>query len=89
MQEKTQKEQILTLENRKVFTLTGVTKVESSNDTTIKLLTNSGRLTISGSNLHIGKISVETGEFTLTGQIDKIEYKNSEKSGKGLSSLFH
>lgn len=79
--------QILTIENRKVFAMTGVTDIESSNDSVVRLGTNLGKLIIYGSSLSIGKISVDTGEFTLTGNIDKLEYKNSGSKGK-LASVF-
>lgn len=87
MQEKNLQKQLLTIENRKIFTLTGVTEVESSNESSVRLNTNMGRLIIYGSGLSIGKISVETGDFSMTGEINKIEYKASGGSGK-LSSLF-
>ena len=89
MQEKNLQKQLITIENRKSFAMTGVTEVESSNDTSVKLNTNMGRLIICGNGLSIGKISVDTGEFTMTGEINKLEYKNTGKSGGKLSALFH
>ncbi|MBP3361940.1 MAG: sporulation protein YabP [Clostridia bacterium] len=87
IQEKTLQKQLLTIENRKILTLSGVTEVESSNENSVRLNTNMGRLIIYGSGLSIGKISVETGDFSMTGEINRIEYKTSGSSGK-LSSLF-
>ena len=79
--------QLLTLEDRKNLTLTGVSEIESSDDTSIKLKTNMGKVWVLGTNLSIGKINVESGEFSVSGQIKRIEYKSSSQDGK-FSSLF-
>lgn len=81
------KNQMLTLENRKHFTLTGVNQVESSTENLVKLSTNLGALSIWGSNLNIDKIDVSTGEFSMNGEVKKLEFKQGTSSGK-FSSLF-
>lgn len=88
MQDKTVQTHNITIENRKSLSMSGVTEIESSNDTFVRLNTVLGKLTVSGNNLSIGKICIETGEFTMTGDINKLEYKNSSKSKNTLSSLF-
>jgi len=87
MQEKKLKNQLITLENRNLFSMTGITDVESSGESSVKLNTTAGKLIINGSNLNISKINVDTGELAMSGTIDKIEYK-SASSKKKLSSLF-
>ena len=87
MQEKTTKNHLITLENRKNFSMTGVTDVESSGESTVRLNTVDGKLIISGSNLNISKINTDTGELVLCGTIDKIEYKAVSSKNK-LSSVF-
>lgn len=87
MQENQKSRQILTLEDRSALTITGVSEIESSDDTTVKINTNLGKLFIIGSNLSIDKINIETGEFSLNGQIKKLEYKTLSQNGK-FSSLF-
>ncbi len=87
MQEKSKQKQILTLEDRKTLSITDVTEVESSDESTIKLNTTFGKLLISGAGLTINQINVETGNFSLCGEVKKIEYKTSHTKGK-FSSLF-
>lgn len=87
MQDKTKQKQILTLEDRKKLSITDVTEVESSDETGVKLNTTYGKLFISGTGLTINQINVETGEFSLTGEVKKLEYKSSQSKGK-FSSLF-
>lgn len=77
----------LSLENRKILNMTGIIDVESSNDTSVKLNTELGKLLISGTDMSIEIINTETGDFSLKGEIKKIEYKTSGNSGK-FSSLF-
>lgn len=77
----------LNLENRKILNMTGVLDVESSNDTSVKLNTELGKLLILGTDMSIEIINTETGDFSLKGEIKKIEYKTSGNSGK-FSSLF-
>lgn len=77
----------LALENRKILNMTGVVEVEASNDTLVKVSTKLGKLSICGTGMSIEKINVETGDFSLKGEIKKIEYKTSGNSGK-FSSLF-
>ena len=87
MQDKTKQKQILTLEDRKKLSITDVTEVESSDETGVKLNTTYAKLFISGTGLTINQINVETGEFSLTGEVKKLEYKSSQSKGK-FSSLF-
>ena len=87
MQEIQKTKQILNLEDRCTLSVTGVSEIESSDDTIVKLDTILGKLIIGGSNLSIDKINVDTGEFSLKGQIKKLEYKTSTQNGK-FSSLF-
>ena len=77
----------ITLTNRKKLNITGVIEVESSNDNYVKLSTKMGKLTIIGSDLSIEVINTDNGDFSLSGAIRKIEYKNSGNTGK-FSSLF-
>ena len=87
MQDKTKPKQVLTLEDRKKLTITDVTEVESSDENTVKLNTTYGKLIITGTGLTINQINVETGEFSLGGEVKKLEYKSSQSKGK-FSSLF-
>ena len=78
----------LTLENRKLLSLTGVCAVETSDDKLVLLKTDIGKLKISGSSLSIGKLNVETGEVSLSGNINVLEYKEAKQNGGFLASVF-
>ena len=68
------------LENRKAFTATGVSNVDSFDEQTIVAYTDLGELVVKGSGLHINRLNIETGELTLTGE--------GRQNGGMLSRLF-
>lgn len=79
----------LILENRKVLTVTGVSDVDSFDEQAVVAYTDLGELTIKGQSLHISKLSLETGELTLDGEIDSMIYtENRPRSAGFLSKLF-
>ena len=79
----------LILENRKALTLTGVSDVDSFDEQAVVAYTDLGELTVRGKNLHISKLSLETGELTLDGEIGSMVYtENQPKSAGFLSKLF-
>ncbi len=79
----------LILEGRKKLSLSGVSDVDSFDDQTIVLYTGQGELCVRGINLRIGKLSVETGELSVEGEINSLTYSDQQKSGGGFfSKLF-
>lgn len=76
----------LILENRNMLTLTGVSDVDSFDEQTVAVFTQLGELTVRGSDLHINKLSVETGELTVEGKIDAVMYTEPQASGGGFFS---
>ena len=76
------------LENRKSFTATGVSNVDSFDEQTIVAYTDLGELVVKGSGLHINRLNIETGELTLTGEVDSLTYTQGRQSGGMLSRLF-
>ena len=78
----------LTLESRKLLALTGVTEVVSSDEKQVILKTSTGMLKILGTSLSIGKLNTETGELSLSGLINLLEYKEIKSKGDFFSSLF-
>ncbi len=75
----------LILENRKKLTLSGIEDVDSFDEESISLFTDSGLLTVRGDSLHIQKLSVESGEVLITGQIDSLVY--SEEDGRARRGI--
>ncbi len=80
----------LILENRKLLTLSGISDVDSFDEETVIAYTSMGELIIKGKDLHINKLSLETGELTLDGQICSMTYSDNQPKGKSgiFSKLF-
>ena len=81
--------QKLMLENREHLSVTGVENVDNFTDNEIILDTNLGKLTIKGENLHINKLNIDTGEFSMDGRVSSFVYsKKSSKKGSFIERLF-
>lgn len=85
MQEQTQKPHSITLDNREILKLTGIKDVPGFDEQTVSLDTPQGNLIIKGEALHISKLSLDTGEVTIDGKINSLQYVTSQSS-KGLMS---
>lgn len=73
--------------NKKQMTVSGVIRVENFNETTIVLMTEFGQMTIEGANLHISKLSLETGDMNIDGDIAGLFY-SGDSYDKKSSNLF-
>ena len=77
------------LEDRKQLSLSGVADVSGFDEETVVLETELGELTVKGSSLHINKVSLETGELNLDGNIYSLVYaENRQTEGGFFSRLF-
>ena len=79
--------QNIVLENREKLSITGVKDVLSFDDQIIIIETELGLLTIKGENLKINKLSLDTSDFSLDGNVSSLIYSNSEigiKKNKGI-----
>ncbi len=85
MQEIQQGSHSLSLDNRKILRLTGVTDIDSFDEGQILLFTQLGELLIKGKNLHVNELSVESGNLTVEGDIWTLSY--GEKNRKAKASL--
>lgn len=74
----------LILENRNKMAITGISDVDSFDEQTIVVYTDFGELTIKGDNLHITKLSVETGELNIDGDVSSLNYANSAPKSTGF-----
>ena len=68
------------LENKKRLLLSGVTDVDSFNENQMLLFTELGELMIKGKNLHINEMNVETGDFSVEGDIWALIYGDKDKN---------
>lgn len=72
------------LENRKKVSVSGVDDVESFNEEEIILHTEQqGVLVLKGSELHINKLNVDSGDVSITGEINSMEYIVASLKSKG------
>lgn len=80
---------MVTMENRRKVTVTGVTGVVSYDENRLVIKTDYGRLVVAGRNIEADEISTENKTLQLTGDIDFLQYSRSRgKSEKGLARLF-
>ena len=78
--------QNIILENRKKLSISGVLDVLSFDDQIVILETDLGMLTVKGEDLRINKLSLDTTEVIIEGEINNLSY--SEKQDKKSSGGF-
>lgn len=80
----------LIIESRSRTVVSGVTDVGGFDDKSICMYTSMGRLTVKGADLHIIKMSVETGDVIFEGTVNSLEYsdKRLSKDESFLKKLF-
>ncbi len=74
----------LTLEGREKLTISGVEDVERFDEGCIIMATCAGTLIVTGSNLHIGKLTLDGGELHVDGHIEGINYEEPAQPRRGL-----
>ena len=82
-QEPLQKNYGFTLDRREKAVFTGVTDVESFDETTVVLHTHGGRLVITGSGLHVSSLQLEDGRLQLEGAVDSAAYDGGTGRRRG------
>ena len=70
--------QNLVLENREKLSISGVLDVLSFDDQVVIVETELGLLTIKGENLRINKLSLDTSEVVVEGQIYNLSYSEND-----------
>lgn len=84
--------QNLILENRGKLSISGVLDVLSFDDQVVILETELGLLTVKGENIRINKLSIDTSEVIVEGDISSLAYseKGNDKTQKGslISKIF-
>ncbi len=76
------------MENREKLSVSGVEEVESFDDRQIILRTSKGNLILRGSDLHIAKLTLDSGELSVTGLIAELGYEETAPSGSLWARLF-
>ncbi len=78
----------ISLEDRRRLDVTGVEDVESFDESLIVMNTSSGDLIVRGSGLHIGRISLDTGQLSVEGSISELSYEDKAPAGGFWQKLF-
>ena len=81
------KPHILTLDNRSLLSLTGVEDVPAFDEQTISVKLSDCSLVVKGAQLHISKLSLDSGDVVIDGRISSLQYLGAS-SGSLRSRLF-
>ena len=76
------KKHTMTLKNRGELILDGVLDVIGFDENSVTLKTALGGLTVDGSELHITKMSLESGEVVIAGRVSGLFYEEPKVAGK-------
>ena len=83
--------QNLILENRGKLSVSGVNDVLSFDDQVVMVETELGLLTVKGENIRINKLSIDTSEVIIEGNISYLAYSDKElekNKGNLISKIF-
>ena len=84
--------QNLILENRSKLSVSGVNDVLSFDDQVVIVDTELGMLTVKGENIRINKLSLDTAEVIIEGEISSLTYSQNKQDknsgGSLLSKIF-
>ena len=76
----------LTLDGRKLLTMTGVTDVESFDEEMAVLHTVKGTVVVRGVGLHLQMLSLEGGQIHVDGMVDSVTYEDQAPGGSSFFS---
>ncbi len=76
----------IVLEERKSLSVSGVTDVDSFDEDAIVAYTALGELVITGTELHISRLDVETGDLFVEGSISSLTYTSHQAKRSGFIS---
>ena len=86
--EPAKKKHSLMLDARSRLAITGAEDVSGFNEEAVSVRTCDGTLIIKGSNLHIDKLNLETGDVSVDGKINSLQYIGGNSKQYKLSRLF-
>ena len=84
--------QNLILENRGKLSISGVNDVLSFDDLVVMVETELGLLTVKGENIRINKLSIDTSEVIIEGDISYLAYSDKElekTKGSLINKIFN
>lgn len=78
----------LNLDNRENLVLTGVIDVPGFDEETVSVKTSAGSLIIKGEALHISRLSLDTGDVSVEGRINSLQYLGDVRQKGIMSRIF-
>ena len=78
----------IALDERERLSVTGVDEVLCFDEDRIVMRTVKGELTVAGEGLHIGKLSLDTGELSVEGKVSELSYEETAPAGGFWARLF-
>ncbi len=88
MNSKLEQTNTINLSQRKKLIITGINKIDSLNDQEFLIDTKLGPLLVTGVNLSMKHLDIESGELWIEGTINSIEYLDKETKKKEKNSFF-
>ena len=72
------------LEGRNKLKITGVADIDNFDESEIVIRTSQGVLTVDGNEMHIEKLSLDTGDVVVNGLVYGLKYDDIPAGGKGF-----
>ena len=76
------------MDNRNSMSMTGVTKVISIDTDLVLLVTDQGKLKITGKNMQASTLDIDKGILELSGNFNTVAYSGDKDGGLSLKGLF-
>ncbi len=76
------------LNQRESLSITGVVDVSGFDEQTVNILTTEGNLIVKGENLHISTLSLDTGQVSVDGRINSMQYLGDARRQTLMSRIF-
>lgn len=77
----------LTLHQRELLDLEGVTEVAHFDEVSIVVETTMGEVTVCGQGLHVRRLNLEEGLLSIEGRVDSLTYRDIKKRGGFLGRI--
>ena len=81
-------ESTLNLINRNKLSLTGITKVKSTEPSAVIAILADGSIIISGANLSVENLNIKEGVLELSGTVNSIKYSNQVSKSFSFKNMF-